>query len=299
MKTDLPRHLTKIDPLKSLTALVLDWALIGFCFAVSVYFESVFVYAVSAILIARTQLALAVLMHESAHGILIRNRKWNDIIGQIFAAAPLTVSLFDYRTAHLKHHQAPMVHDDPVAVIFRINDYPISKKELVWRLFKDLTSISYFASVYEFLKGKHKNLLIKKNHSLKMKLFVAVSIVTFHCVLLGILAFYGQTGLYFGLWIFPSLTILQVFARIRAITEHAGYPPNEDQTKNARSVVRSNWQTFFFGPHSIHYHIEHHQYVRVPFYHLKEVHQILFARGELPSENLYSGYGKVLKDVTV
>lgn len=285
--------------MKSLTALVLDWALIGFCFAASAYFESFFVYAISAVLIARTQLALAVLMHESAHGILIRNRNWNDRIGQIFTAGPLTVSLYDYRTGHLKHHQAPMVHDDPVAVIFKINDYPVSKKELAWRLFKDLTSISYFASVYEFLSGKHKNLLLRKNLSLKTKLFVAVSIFSFHCVLLGVLTFYGHMGLYFGLWILPSLTILQVFARIRAITEHAGYPPNKDQTLNARSIVRSNWQTFFCGPHNIHYHIEHHQYARVPFYRLKEAHDILFSRGELPSENLYSGYGKVLKDVTV
>lgn len=299
MKNSIPSHLTKVNPLKSLGALVSDWALIVFCFVSSAYFESPFVHAISVILIARTQLALAVLMHESAHGILIENRKINDIIGQIFTAAPLSISLFEYRKGHLQHHRAPMVKDDPVAVIFKISDYPISKKELVWRLIQDITSIAYFASVYEFLSGKHRNLIAESKNSLQTRILVAVSILSFHSILFGSLMFYGHAWLYLGLWILPSLTILQVFARIRAITEHAGYRPADDQRKNARSIVRPTWQTFFFGPHCIHYHIEHHQYVHVPFYHLQELHKILFAQGSLPPENLYSGYGKVLKDVTV
>ncbi len=86
--------------------------------------------------------------------------------------------------------------------------------------------------------------------------------------------------------------------RIRAIMEHAGLPACADQSQNARSIVRPNWQTFVFGPHAIHYHIEHHLYVRMPFYHLQSAHQQLVARQLVPGENLYEGYGAVLRDVS-
>jgi fatty acid desaturase len=61
--------------------------------------------------------------------------------------------------------------------------------------------------------------------------------------------------------------------------------------------VRPSWQTFFCGPHGIHFHIEHHQHVRVPFYHLPAVHALMQARGELPAANLCTGYGQVLRQV--
>lgn len=59
-----------------------------------------------------------------------------------------------------------------------------------------------------------------------------------------------------------------------------------------------NWKTFFCGPHAIHHHIEHHQYVRVPFYRLPALHRWMHAQGQLPAANLYRGYVAVLKEVS-
>lgn len=294
----LPDELTRILPSRSMTALALDWALIFCCFVCPVYFPYPVVYLIAAILIARTQLALAVLMHESAHGIFLPNRKLNDLIGQAFTAAPLMLSMYAYRKGHLQHHRAPMENDDPVATVFGIGDYPVSKNQLVWRLIKDVTSISYFLSILEFMKGKHREMMAKIPAISEPPGLVIASILIANGVMIAILAAIGHVGLYFGLWIFPALTFLQLFARVRAITEHAGYPPGEDQIRNARTIVRPSWQTFFFGPHCIHYHIEHHQYVRVPFYHLPNVHQFMMRQGVIPSQNLYDGYRQVLKDVS-
>ncbi|MEC5161965.1 MULTISPECIES: fatty acid desaturase family protein [unclassified Janthinobacterium] len=298
MQTHLPPHLSEIQPLRAVGALALDWALIACCFAGAIYFAHPVAYLVAAILIARTQLALAVLMHESAHGLLTRTRRVNDFVGQVFTAAPLMLSMFSYRTGHMQHHRAPMAGNDPVAVVFGIADYPVPRKELAWRLFKDLTSIGYFLSVRDFMGGKYRDVMPKGPSQPATGAFVLASIVVSNGILLGALAAAGHPGLYLGLWILPALTLLQVFARVRAITEHAGYPETKDQTQNARSVVRPSWQTFFFGPHAIHYHIEHHQHVRAPFYHLQEVHEVMKAQGVLPTANLYRGYAQVLRDVT-
>ncbi len=301
----LPNHLVRISLVKSLGALLADWLLIAICFAVVIWFPHAITYILAAIIIARTQLALAVLMHESAHGVFHTNRRLNDLLGQVFTAAPLFISMYGYRRGHMQHHIAPMTEDDPISVVFRIGDYPISRKQLCWRLFMDLTSIAYFQMLYDLLNGKSKQVLqntrVKsgKNRSSRNRtVLVVTSILAINGLLFTLLATLGHGALYFGLWVLPALTFLQVFARIRAITEHAGYPPGDDQAKNARTIVRPSWQTFFFGPHCIHYHIEHHLNVRAPFYHLPDIHAYLNTKGKLPQENLYRGYGKVLADVT-
>lgn len=298
MSNQLPDELTRILSLRSMTALGMDWALIICCFVFAVYFPHPIVYLVAAIFIARTQLALAVLMHESAHGVLLPNRKLNDIIGQVFTAAPLMLSMYAYRRGHLQHHRAPMENDDPVATVFGIGDYPVPKRELIWRLVKDITSISYFLSIRDFVTGKHREVMAKSPAIPQAPRLVIASILIANGCMIGILAAIDHAGLYLGLWILPALTFLQFFARVRAITEHAGYPPGEDQIRNARTIVRPSWQTLFFGPHCIHYHIEHHQYVRAPFYHLPKIHQLMMHQGVIPPQNLYSGYGQVLKDVS-
>jgi len=56
-------------------------------------------------------------------------------------------------------------------------------------------------------------------------------------------------------------------------------------------------QTFFFAPHQVNYHMEHHQYPSVPFFNLPKVHRLLKERGSLPETNLYTGYGKVISEL--
>lgn len=297
-KISLPVYLTEISNGKAVFYLALDWFIIFLCFSLSIALPYIFVYFFSSVIIARTQLALAVLMHEAAHRTFLKKSFWNDWVCQFFCAGPLSFSLFTYRMGHNKHHRAPMTGDDPVAVIFQIDDYPIPRRELIFRLCKDITGIAYFLTVFDFAKGKYKMILPELKQTRNKKLFVFFSIFIFHIGAATSLYLLGHIELYFYLWILPSLTFLQFFARIRAIAEHAGYPPTLDQKKNARSIIKPSWQTFFCGPHAIHYHIEHHEYVRVPFYHLQELHLLLRAKDILPKENLYRGYGQILKDVS-
>lgn len=290
--------LFRLQPWRALAALAADWGLIAAAFTSAIVWPHPATYLLAAILVARTQLALAVMMHESAHGTFLPSRTVNNIVGQAFAAGPLCMSLRTYRAGHLQHHRAPMTHDDPVAIVFGINDYPVTRRRLVARLLGDLFGMAYFVTAFKFARGDYRGVLPKVAKSRRYAAWEVFTMVASNGSLFGVLAWCGHPWLYLGLWTLPSLTLLPFFGRMRAIMEHAGLVEGADQRQNARTIVRRSWQTFLFGPHAIHYHIEHHLHARLPFYSLGKVHGQMAAAGLLPAANLYKGYGGVLRDVS-
>lgn len=291
-------ELFALKPWISLLALLADWGLIAAAFAGAIFWPHPVTYLLAALLIARSQLALAVIMHESAHGVLLPRQKLNDLLGQWCAAGPLFISMQTYRAGHLKHHLDPMQHDDPVVAVFGLGDYPLPRGKLATRLLADLCGVGYVISAFKFARGDYRAIMPKVDKSPRQVLSEVCSMLLSNGLLFGLLAWAGHPWLYLGLWLLPAITLLPLMGRVRAIMEHAGLPACDDQSQNARSIVRPNWQTFICGPHGIHYHIEHHLYVRLPFYHLQRVHRQLVAQQLVPSRNLYNGYIGVLRDVS-
>ncbi|MFS8429496.1 fatty acid desaturase [Xanthomonas campestris pv. plantaginis] len=299
MSATVPITLARLQPWRSGMALATDWAVIALCFGAAMLYPHPAVYALAIVVIARTQLALAVMMHEGAHRLLAHRQSRNDLVAQALAAGPLFLSLFAYRQGHLQHHRAPMSPDDPVAIMFGIADYPVSRRELTLRLLRDVTGIGYVLAIRGALRRRRTQPATARTSAVPQHpALVAGTILLSNGLLFGVLAALGHPLLYLGLWLLPALTLLQLFARIRAITEHAGYAACEDQRHSARTIVARSWQTFFCGPHGIHYHIEHHLHVRVPFYQLPALHRWMHAQNQLPTANLYHGYGAVLREVS-
>jgi fatty acid desaturase len=290
--------LYRLQSWRALAALAADWGLIGAAFASAILWPYPLVWLGAAVIIARTQLALAVIMHESAHGTLLPYQRWNDAVGQAFAAGPLCLSLKTYRAGHLQHHRAPMRNDDPVMLVFGIHDYPVSRARLALRLLSAVSGVAYVMSAFKFARGDYRAVMPAVAKSGAVKAWEAASMLGTNALLLGVLALVGHPWLYLGLWTLPSLTLLPLFGRIRAIMEHAGLPESADQGHSARTIVRPSWQTFLCGPHGIHYHIAHHLHVRIPFYNLGALHRQMDHQAVLPGENLYKGYGGVLRDVS-
>ncbi len=90
----------------------------------------------------------------------------------------------------------------------------------------------------------------------------------------------GHPGLY-ALWLVSMMTVLQVLLRVRGIAEHAGFERAEDQRLCTRTVVNPV-QTFFFAPHRVNFHVEHHLYPSVPAYRLPAVHRAAAGAGRSP-----------------
>nr|WP_241093523.1 fatty acid desaturase [Xanthomonas sp.] len=145
-------------------------------------------------------------------------------MAQLFAAGPLLLSLFAYRQRHLQHHRAPMVADDPVAIVFGIADYPVTRRRLLGRLLRDVTGIGYVLAVRNALRrrrprGAGPAAPAPAGHLPR----VLGSILVSNGALLGTLAALGHAWLYVGLWLLPALTFLQLFAHPR---HHRGCRPS-------------------------------------------------------------------------
>jgi len=277
-------------------ALLTDWGLIIAAFAIAAVSANLVTGTLCFILIARQQLALAILMHDAAHKRLFSSVKLNDFVGQFLCAAPLLFSMYSYRTLHLRHHKEPLAPDDPDLTL--IGGYPISRKSFARKLLRDALGISYFKFIRYFIHMARKPKSTGTTKSCADKApplaMIVGSIVVMNLLLFLLLLAAHHPWFYVTLWLLPAITALQVLLRIRGVAEHAGYGPNKNQMLNARTVL-SSWQTLLFAPHSVNYHIEHHVYPSIPHYNLKKVHALLHERHGLPEANLFSGYDQVLK----
>ena len=296
------RAFSKVSAGRSSLAFFLDWVGIAAIFAILLYLPNPLTFILGFILIGRQQLALAILMHDGAHGRLYPSPLVNDVLGQFFTAAPLFFSQDSYRKFHLKHHLNPLVPDDPD--ISLIGGYPIARGSFARKLLRDLFGISYFKFIgYFFYKPrKKKSSGSRPKINLESKRlplwFQTFSVLVINGAFLSVLWGLGHPWYFFFFWFLPMMTVLQVLLRIRGIAEHAGYQPHVEQMLCSRTVVNPV-QTFFFAPHQVNYHMEHHEYPSVPFYRLPTVHRLLKERHSLPTQNLYSGYGRVISELIV
>lgn len=298
------RELSQISESRTTGSIALDW--LGVAALLEATMRWPWLWPLSFLLMGRQQLALAILMHDGAHRRLYKSGRTNDWVGQLALAAPLFFSMDSYKKLHLKHHLNPLAPDDPDLSL--IGGYPIPRRSFYRKIARDFFGISYFKFIRYFIymnsaSGKSGRAASPSTagsphpsvaHVSRMG--VAFSIALAQLLIFSTLWLAGHPWLYLTLWVLPFMTVLQVLLRIRGIAEHAGYAPGADQRLNARTVVNPA-QTFFFAPHGVHYHIEHHVYPSVPFHRLSRVHRLMRERGSIPEANLYRSYGQVLAEL--
>lgn len=293
---------------RSTAALTFDWLLITGCFALAIFVPHPAVWILCFILAARQQLALAILMHDGAHRRLFKSAKWNDYICQFFCAAPLFFSMYSYQKLHLKHHREPLAADDPDLSL--IGGYPISKASFARKIARDAFGVSYFKFIRYFIHmarrpaaparaerevGPPELRAQASGNRIPAPVLFGSMIVMNFMIWFGLWSA-GHGWFYFFFWFLPAITALQVLLRIRGIAEHAGYQPNPDQSRNARTVINPV-QTFVFAPHNVNYHVEHHLYPAVPFHQLPKLHKLMMSKGMVPAENIFRGYRQVLGEL--
>jgi fatty acid desaturase len=83
---------------------------------------------------------------------------------------------------------------------------------------------------------------------------------------------------YLLLWTLPSLTIGMAMFRMRALGEHC-FDPATSELNGVRLVEGTLLERHSIAPLNINYHIEHHYFPSVPYYHLPAIRELLATQG--------------------
>lgn len=298
--TDEIRDLRVIRDHRAWLTLLVNYGLIAASMAMVAYAPNALTVVLALFIIGTRQLGLAVVMHESAHQTLFKDRWLNDLAGNWLAAYPIYLSGDMYRMHHIEHHAKTWTEEDPDLEL--ATPFPVSKASMMRKVARDLLGVTGFKQlvgttflVVKVCRGQQVDagtlpLRLERAPAVRM---VAGTLIT-NLVLFGLLWALGHPMLYL-LWLGAWLTTNKLVARIRSIAEHAVVPDPTDPIGQTRTV-RAGWlERLFIAPNRVQYHLEHHLLMTVPHYNLPRFHEMLRERGVLEDACIADNYAQVLK----
>ena len=302
--TDEIRELRAIREHRAWLTIIVNYGLIAASMALVAYAPNALTVVLALCIIGTRQLGLAVVMHESAHYTLFKNRRLNDFVGNWLAGYPIYLSADMYRAHHLEHHTKTWTEEDPDLGL--ANGFPVSKASMARKVMRDLLGITGLKQligttylVVKVVRGAQVDagtlpLRLEREPALRM----VVGTVVTNVVLVAVLWSLGQPMLYL-LWLGAWLTTNKLVARIRSIAEHAVVPDRADPLGQTRTV-RAGWlERLFIAPNRVQYHLEHHLLMTVPHYNLPKFHEMLRDRGVLDGACVTDNYAQVLRRAVV
>ena len=272
------KPLFKTNAYRHTFAMIFDWTVIFATIILCVQFFNPLTYLLAVITIGARMHALAILMHDATHYRFLKNRKWNDLITNLFTMYPIFTSIEKYRDNHLRHHNHLNTEHDPdwVAKLGKQSyEFPKTKSEFIRTvlaylfLYKGISDAIWFLKRFGGSKKEQKNKGEKK-----------LPKILFFIVLFSVLTFSGLWKYYLLFWIVPYLSTFFMFQYIRSVAEHYGELEYDDLLSSTRTVKPSWIERFFLAPHHVGYHLEHHLFPGVPFYHLPQLHELLMEGSE-------------------
>ena len=255
------------------SAMVFNWIIIVSAIVLYQVLSSPWVYPLAVLIIGARMHALAILMHDATHFRFLKNRKWNDLITNLFIMYPIFTTIEEYRANHLKHHQHLNTEHDPdwvAKLTKREFHFPKTKAEFI------LTILSYLV----FYQGILDAIWFAKRYKAKdkkeeRKSDINTTKIAFYVVLYGLLTVFGMWKVYLLFWVVPYITSFFMFQYIRSVAEHYGDMAYEDELSSSRTVKPTLFERFFIAPHNVGFHLEHHLFPGVPFYNLPKLHDLL------------------------
>lgn len=256
-------------------ALAEDLTIIGI--GVLFFHVSPWLYLVSLMLIGTRQRALATLLHEGAHGTLCASRWLGMAIGMV-AGWTVLQSFYRYWHSHAANHH-PYLGDetrDPDAINYvRQGLYDGPARSFFLR---QLIPLALGLKAWTNLSNVLRDRLIPTNfrslsspERTEYLLFLAfwIAVVT-------ALAWIGHLGTFVLLWVVPYLTVFQAVNWLIELAEH--FPLTRLSSRDldcTRNRYGSAVENFFTGMHGENWHLVHHLFPAVPFWHLATAHRIL------------------------
>ena len=293
-------ELRRIDPVRSLASIAWTWAWILGCFALYAWRPSVWTVLVTWFVMSGRHLALAILMHDGAHGLLLRNKTWNDRVGQWLTAYPTLADMLLYRKTHFLHHRHTWTEQDPDLGL--ATALPVSAASFRRKMLRDLTGQTALVRHRIFVRyaaglDVRGTGLGGKSLWSALRTFVVSQrgFLIIHALLIAYACALGRWEAYLLIWWLPAWTGYSVVLRIRSIAEHACVSDPSDPLRQTRTTLAPAWLRFLVAPHHVNYHLEHHLFMTVPHYRLPKAHRWLEAAGLLEGAEVAPSYRAVLR----
>ncbi len=272
------------------------WVVIGAAMAIYALWPNPLTFLAAVVVIGSRQLGLAILMHDAAHGVLMRTRRLNEWVGQWLCAYPTIGEMIGYRHYHLVHHRRTQQADDPDLGLSA--KFPITRDSFRRKMVRDLTGQTGFKQ----RKAQLLRSLGEPGMTLGQRARVFWKRVgpqyLVQLILLGLMTAFGKPHYFLMFWLLPNLTWQMAITRIRNIAEHAMVPDNDDVFRNARTTYASWPVRALLAPYWVNYHVDHHLLFYVPCYNLPKLHRLLLAKGLGPKMEIQPGYVAMLKLAT-
>ena len=302
--TDEIRDLRVVRDHRAWLTLAVNYGLVGASMALVAFVPNPFTVILALFIIGARQLGFAVVMHESSHHTLFRNRKLNDFAGNWLAGYPIYLSADMYRAHHLEHHAKTWTDADPDLPLAKA--FPVSKASMARKVLRDLLGITGLKQllgttylVVKVIRGEEVDsgtlpMRMKRGPAIRM----VIGTLCTNLILFGILWALGHPMLYL-LWFGAWMTTNNLVARIRSIAEHAVVPDPTDPMGQTRTVTAGWIERLLIAPNGVQYHLEHHLLMTVPHYNLPKFHAMMRERGLLEGACIAENYGQVLRVAVV
>jgi fatty acid desaturase len=206
--------------------------------------------------------ALAILMHEAIHGNFFR-RAGLDRWAGFLLGAPALFSATAYKTVHALHHRHNRGSQDPDEFT-NLTRRPrlLSAAFYCWGLF-GLAAYLIHVPVMALVRGNRRQ---RRTVLLEYAFLLAI----YGGVVAGIHRL-GRLDLLLHLWVIP-IAVAALLGNVRGWAEHSMTPPGHPLTQT-RTVTSNRLVSLLMC--NLNYHLEHHLYPGVPWYHLPRVHRLI------------------------
>jgi len=237
-------------------------------------------YPAAVLVVAARQHGLLILMHDATHYLAARNRNLNEWLGELLTAAPLFVSMHNYRKNHLEHHQELNTPNDPdwVRKIHLVDErhhwiFPAHKKlpELMLGLYK--RSVGYLIRSLRDNSSSSSDTPSNAHTDQSLRALRRTRNLGYFLLILTLV--YTNTWVYFiSLWLVPTLLVLPMLMRLRSIAEHFALA-HDHPLRESRNIMPNLVERFLLAPHHIGAHLDHHIVASVPVHNLPALHNLL------------------------
>lgn len=297
----LIRQLSVVPDWRNALLLVFQWVVMIAACVIAIRVDRVWAYLLAGVVIGSRIQCLAVMMHEACHRMLFSNRRLNDLIGDIFVAYPLALSVDLYRVAHMVHHRhTNTMRDFDYRVQRKDPDqhFPKSGRQMGVLLLRSIFGLNYYrvaraGRIWAPIANFHN----PRRFGFDYRLGLRLRYIVWAVLVYGLILASPWRWQILGLFTIPQFIWVNVFNRIRAMAEHNGVA-DERELNGTRTVIPTLLDRFLIAPFNVSYHLEHHLFPSVPGHNLRRLHRHLMTDPAYAADaHVTRGYWGVIREL--